>query len=122
MTMATTADHLADAAHEAGEMTEAALHRKAGQMQKFFDDIEELLRRVSSLEDKEISRIRARVESSIDSVKTTVASTAQSAITSTRKAALATDEYVHRKPWVVIGATALTGILLGALLRGSNRD
>jgi ElaB/YqjD/DUF883 family membrane-anchored ribosome-binding protein len=121
MTMATTADHLADAAHEAGEKTEAALRRKAGQMQKFFDDVEELLRRVSSLEDKEISRLRHRVEASIDNVKSSVSSTAQTAYEHTRKAALATDEYVHRKPWVVIGATALTGVLVGALLRG-NRD
>ncbi len=120
--MATTADHLADAAHVAGEKTEAALRRKAGQLQKFFDDIEELLGRVSSLEDKEISKLRARVESSIDSVKSTVTNTAHTAIESTRKAALATDEYVHRKPWIVIGATAVAGLLLGALLRGSNRD
>ncbi len=116
-----TADHLADAAHEAGEKTEAALRRKAGQLQKFFDDVEELLRRVSTLEDKEISKLRNRVESSIDSVKSSVTSTAHSAIENTRRAALATDEYVHRQPWVVIGATALTGVLLGALLRG-NRD
>lgn len=120
--MATTADHLADAAHLAGEKAEAALRRKAGQLQKFFDDVEELLGRVSNLEDKEISKLRARVESSIDSVKATVTNTAQGAIESTRKAALATDEYVHRKPWLVIGATAVTGLLLGALLRGSNRD
>jgi ElaB/YqjD/DUF883 family membrane-anchored ribosome-binding protein len=119
--MATTADHLADVAHEAGEKTEATLRRKAGQLQKFFDDVEELLRRVSTLEDKEISKLRSRVESSIDSVKSTVTSSAHSAIENTRKAALATDEYVHRSPWVVIGATALTGVLLGALLRG-NRD
>ncbi len=119
--MATTAEHLANATHEAGEKTEAALRRKAGQLQKFFDDVEELLRRVSTLEDKEISKLRARVESSIDNVKSTVTSTAHSAVESTRKAALATDEYVHRKPWVVIGATAVTGLLLGALLRG-NRD
>jgi ElaB/YqjD/DUF883 family membrane-anchored ribosome-binding protein len=35
----------------------------------------------------------------------------------TRKAALATDDYVRTNPWKVIGATAAVGILIGALLR-----
>jgi len=111
--MATTADHIEDAALKG----EAALRRKASQLQKFFDDVEELLSRVSSLDDKDISRLRARVESSIDHVKDSVRSTASTAIEGTRQAAQATDEYVHRKPWVAIGATAVIGLLVGALIR-----
>src|SRR5882757_8638554 len=100
--MSTTADHFADAAHEAGTKADAALRRKAGQLQKFFDDVEELLRRVSSMPDADISRLRSRVESSIDHVKSSVSNSAHTALENTRKAALATDEYVHRKPWIVI--------------------
>jgi ElaB/YqjD/DUF883 family membrane-anchored ribosome-binding protein len=111
--MATTADHIEDVALKG----EAALRRKASQLQKFFDDVEELLGRVSSLDDKDISRLRARVESSIDHVKDSVRSTASSAIEGTRHAAQATDEYVHRKPWVAIGAGAAIGLLVGALIR-----
>ncbi len=111
--MATTADHIEDVALKG----EAALRRKASQLQKFFDDVEELLGRVSSLDDKDISRLRARVESSIDHVKDSVRSTAGSAIEGTRHAAKATDEYVHRQPWVAIGAGAAIGLLVGALLR-----
>ena len=119
--MSTTAEHFADAVHEAGNRSDAGLRRKAGQLQKFFDDVEELLRRVSSMPDADISRLRSRVESSIDHVKSTVSNTAHTAVENTRKAALATDEYVHRKPWIVIGATAVTGLLLGALLRGGRK-
>ncbi len=111
--MATTADHIEDVALKG----EAALRRKAGQLQKFFDDVEELLSRVSSLDDKDISRLRARVEASIDHVKDSVRSTASTAIEGTRYAARATDEYVHRKPWVAIGAGAAIGLLVGALIR-----
>jgi ElaB/YqjD/DUF883 family membrane-anchored ribosome-binding protein len=111
--MATTADHIEDVAHQG----EAALRRKASQLQKFFDDVEELLSRVSSLDDKDISRLRARVESSIDHVKDSVRSRASSAIEGTRHAAKATDEYVHRQPWVAIGAGAAIGLLVGALIR-----
>ncbi len=119
--MSTTAEHFADAAHEAGARGNAALRRKAGQLQKFFDDVEELLRGVSSMQDAEISRLRNRVESSIEHVKSSVSSSAHAALENTRKAAQATDEYVHRKPWIVIGATAVTGLLLGALLRGNRK-
>ncbi len=119
--MATTAEHFADRAHEAGNKAEAAARRKGSQLHKFFDDVEELLRRVSSMEDAKITELRNRVESSIDSVKSTVTSTARTAIDTTKNAALATDEYVHRKPWIVIGATAVAGLLLGALLRGDRK-
>lgn len=119
--MATTAEHFADAAHDAGIKSEAALRRKGGQLHKFFDDVEELLRRVSNMQDAEISKLRTRVESSIDHVKSSVSNTAANALENTRAAAKATDEYVHRKPWVVIGATAVTALLLGALLRGGRK-
>ncbi len=103
--MATTADHLANSAHDAGVKAESAARRKGTQLHKFFDDVEELLRRVSSMEDAKITELRTRVESSIDNVKSTVTSTARTAIDTTKNAAAATDEYVHRKPWIVIGAT-----------------
>ena len=58
--MATTAEHFADVAHDAGVKSDAAMRRKGGQLHKFFDDVEELLRRVSSMQDAEISRLRTR--------------------------------------------------------------
>jgi ElaB/YqjD/DUF883 family membrane-anchored ribosome-binding protein len=38
-----------------------------------------------------------------------------------RKAARATDDYVHENPWGVIGSVALAGLLLGVIL-GRSRD
>lgn len=119
--MATTADHLADVAHEAGERADAALRRKAGQLQKFFDDVEELLRRVSDVSDADVSRLRKRVEASIGHAKDAVESGAHAAVEKTRAAAQATDAYVHRNPWAAIGATAAVGLLLGALIAGSRK-
>jgi ElaB/YqjD/DUF883 family membrane-anchored ribosome-binding protein len=123
MNMSTTAEYLANGAEAAGAQARAAgeqvdetLRRKAGQLQKFFDDIEELLRRVSDLGDRDIARLRARLESSIESVKEATRGGAQAAIDSTRRAAEATDGYVHRNPWTAIGAGAAIGVLLGALL------
>jgi ElaB/YqjD/DUF883 family membrane-anchored ribosome-binding protein len=118
MNMSTMAEHLADATHEAAERTDETIRRRASQLQKFFDDVEDLLRQVGRVDDKEVTRLRSRVESSLNHVKAAARDGAQAAINSTREAAKATDEYVHRKPWVAIGATAVAGLLLGALLRG----
>jgi len=114
--MSTAAEHLANGAHAAGEQVDEALRRKASQLQKFFDDVEELLRRVSDLGDKDISRLRSRVESSIGHVKEAARDGARAAMDSTRKAADAADGYVHNNPWTAIGVTAAAGILIGALL------
>lgn len=119
--MSTTAEQLNGAAREAGATAEAALRRRASQLQKFFDDVEDLLGRVSSMDDAEITRLRSRVESSINHVRSAARDSMHAAIDGTKSAALATDEYVHRKPWIAIGATAVACLALGALLRGSSR-
>jgi ElaB/YqjD/DUF883 family membrane-anchored ribosome-binding protein len=123
MNMSTTAEHLANGAHTAGEQAQAAadqadaaLRRKANQLHKFFEDVEELLHRVSDIGDRDISRLRARVESSIQQVKDAAREGASAAVDSTRRAAKATDGYVHANPWTAIGVSAAAGILIGALL------
>jgi ElaB/YqjD/DUF883 family membrane-anchored ribosome-binding protein len=111
--MATAAEQMSDELNTGDE----PLRRRAGQLQKFFDDVEELLRRVSNVGDQEISRLRYRVESSIDHARAATREGARMAVESTRKAARVTDEYVHDNPWKAIGITAVVGVLLGALLR-----
>lgn len=114
--MSTAAEQMANGAHAAGEHAEEVLRRKATQLQKFFDDVEELLRRVSDIGDKDISRLRSRVESSISHVREAARDGARAAVDGTRRAAEAADGYVHNNPWTAIGVTAAAGILIGALL------
>jgi ElaB/YqjD/DUF883 family membrane-anchored ribosome-binding protein len=121
MTMPATVDQIADAAHEAGQRSEEALRRKATQMHKFFDDVEELLRQVSGLADADIARLRNRVESSIDHVRSTARDGVNAAVEGTRTAAVATDRYVRRNPWTAIGVTAALGVLVGVLLHNGRK-
>lgn len=107
----------AEHSNGAGAKAEEALRRKATQLQKFFDDVEELLGRVSDIEEEGVSRLRDRVESSMQKMR----SGARAAVDSTRKAAEATNTYVYKKPWVAIGVGAAAGILIGALLRNSRK-
>jgi ElaB/YqjD/DUF883 family membrane-anchored ribosome-binding protein len=120
--MATANEHMDGTARPPGVAIDETLRHKAGQMQKFLDDVEELLGRVSGMDEPDIARLRHKVEASIQRVKSGVRDGTQSALKSTREAMVATDEYVHRKPWIAIGASAAIGLLLGALLRGGRRD
>ena len=119
--MASAAEHLANGVRNGSARAEEGMRRKSSQLGKFFDDVEELLRRVSTLEDADISRLRNRVESSIENAKAATSNTVHAAVETTRKAAVATDDYVRANPWKVIGATAAVGLLIGALLRGSRK-
>jgi ElaB/YqjD/DUF883 family membrane-anchored ribosome-binding protein len=113
--MATAAERMTDDLDLDGGPDQ--LRQRNGQLQRFFDDVEELLKRVSNVGDQEISRLRYRVESSINHAKAATREGARMAVESTRKAAKATDEYVHENPWKAIGVTAVLGVLVGALLR-----
>jgi ElaB/YqjD/DUF883 family membrane-anchored ribosome-binding protein len=120
--MSTTAENMGGAngvgAGMGAGMGGGAEAGRASQLSKFFDDVEDLLGRVSHLEDKDIARLRSRVEGSIERVRTTASEGVHAAMDSARSAVEATDDYVYRKPWVAIGATAIACLAIGALLRG----
>ena len=119
--MATMAENISKNGHDAGAKADEALRRKASQLQKFFDDVEELLERVAGMDEPDVARLRDRVQSSFERARDSVRSGAQTALETTRKAAVATDQYVHRNPWIAIGTSATIGLMLGALLRGSRK-
>lgn len=119
--MTTTAEQIGNGAHKAGARADEALRHKASQLQKFFDDVEELLHSVSSSDNAEVKRLRDRVESSINQAKAAAGNGVRIAVDGTRRAAKATDDYVRQNPWTVIGAMAAVGLVAGALLRGGAR-
>lgn len=110
--MATAADKVSNMAHRA----EDAVQKKAGQLGKFLDDVEDLLRHVTPLQDADISRARQRVESSINSVRSTAERGIHQTVESTKAAAKATDTFVHDRPWTSIGIAAVAGAVVAVLL------
>lgn len=87
-----------------------------GELNRFFDDVEELLRRVSNLHDEDISRLRQRVESSIGQAKSAADEGLDSAMRGARTAAQGADAYVRENPWTAVAVAAAAGLLLGSLL------
>ncbi len=114
--MGRAADNLAGLAQQAGQRTGDALHRRATELQKFFDDVEDLLHRVSDISDVDVARARKKLESSIERVRTGARDRLEIAADSTRRAVRATDDYVHESPWTAVGVSAAAGLLVGALL------
>ena len=95
---------------------EEAADAAVSQLGKFFDDLEDLLRRVTHFEDADISRLRRQVESKIEAVRDTTVSSARRVTDSTVDAVRTTDEYVHERPWTAIGITAVACLAVGALI------
>jgi ElaB/YqjD/DUF883 family membrane-anchored ribosome-binding protein len=83
----------------------AGAHVKdTSQLHRFFDDVEDLLRRLTPLDDERVAHIRGRVEDSLASARE------------------ATDNYVHQSPWQAMMLAGITGIALAMLVtprRGS---
>jgi ElaB/YqjD/DUF883 family membrane-anchored ribosome-binding protein len=111
--MTTAAEKLSNMAERAEEVVQ----KKGSQLGKFLDDVEDLVRHVTPLQDTDIARARQRVESSINSVRTTAERGIHKTVETTRAAARATDGFVHESPWTAIGIAAVAGLALGAVLR-----
>jgi ElaB/YqjD/DUF883 family membrane-anchored ribosome-binding protein len=101
---------------ETVDRAEAVLEKGEGQLKKFFDDVEDLIRRVTPNKDEAVSRVRNRLESSIHSARRTTEHSMRQAMDASTSAARAADGYAHRNPWTVIGVTAAVGLALGSLL------
>ena len=111
---------MATAAEELSNLTDRAegVTQKAGnQLGKFLDDVEDLVRHATPLQDSDISRARERVEASLNSVRTTAERGIHKTVEATTAAAKATDSFVHNSPWTAIGIAAVAGALLASLIR-----
>lgn len=76
----------------------------SSEIKNLMADIEELLARVADVNDVDISRVRQKVQETLDSVKTGLADSADSA-----------EDYVRDRPWQAIGIAALLGVVVGVL-------
>jgi ElaB/YqjD/DUF883 family membrane-anchored ribosome-binding protein len=65
--------------------------------------------------------LRSEAESKISDLKETARQWQRRATESSRKAAVATDNYVHENAWTVIASVAVASLLLGFFL-GRSRD
>ena len=84
-------------------------------------DAEQLLASTATYSGDSISGARTRFKDTLDQFRSRVSDAQSSAINQFDQAAAATQEYVRDNPWKIVGAAALAGALLSALLLNSRR-
>jgi ElaB/YqjD/DUF883 family membrane-anchored ribosome-binding protein len=86
---------------------------RSAEWQKLVADVEDLVKKVANVDDKEVAEIRSKVEHTLAKAK----SAADEGIAAVRDRAGevsdATDDYVRDNPWAAIGIAAAIGIVIG---------
>lgn len=106
------------------QMNESARHGAgsgSGEMGRLFSDVEDLLKRVTHMKDEDVSRLRERVESSLDTAREAVTRNATRVRETAGEVVDSTDQYVRRRPWTVAGMAMIAGVIVGAALLSSRR-
>jgi ElaB/YqjD/DUF883 family membrane-anchored ribosome-binding protein len=86
-------------------------------------DMEQLLKVTASQTGGHIAQVRAKAEESLQAWKARATDLQDVALTKTRAAGQATDDYVHANPWQAIAICAVAGLVLGTLItRGGASD
>lgn len=87
--------------------------------QEFSDlvaDLEDLVKATTSLTAEELAKAKKVLNERIAEARQTIDEVSKDVGAQAQKTAEAADQYVRAKPWQVIGATAVAGVLLGYLL------
>jgi ElaB/YqjD/DUF883 family membrane-anchored ribosome-binding protein len=88
----------------------------SSELHNFFADIEDLIRATTSLTGDELEKAKAKLNERVSAAKAMVEKMGCAVADRARNTARVTDDYVHGHPWQAIGASAVVGLLLGALL------
>lgn len=88
----------------------------SNEFKNFVNDVERLIKETASLTGDDLARAKIKLNQRINLAKHTINNATSSLMDEARKTATATNEYVHDKPWTVIGAGALVSFMLGVLI------
>ncbi len=80
------------------------------------DDAEGLLREAAAASGERADELRELALKSLRATREALYDTQDAVLARGRKAARATDDYVHDNPWQAVAASGLVGLLLGLLI------
>ena len=96
--------------------TDVSKEKLVADLRLVVSDAEELLRATASQAGEKVSAARERIQVSLGSAKVKLAEAERALLEQTKKAAKATDEYVHENPWEAVAVAAAAGFVLGLLI------
>ena len=79
-------------------------------------EAEDMLSDTADQTGDKISQLRARVKARLNDARERLVDAEAALRHHTKKAARATDDYVHESPWTAIGAAACVGLLVGLVI------
>ena len=101
------------------EHTAASSEALAEELRNVVNQAEELLRAIGEDGSEAVSALRERVNEAVDTAKTRLSDLEQEAAGVAERTTSSVEQYIRDNPWTSIGIAVGTGLLLGALLRGS---
>jgi ElaB/YqjD/DUF883 family membrane-anchored ribosome-binding protein len=96
--------------------TTLAKEKLASDFRAVMADIDALMTATTNKAEGEATALRARIRDRLDSAKERVIDAQHEAIERAKRAAGATDDYVHSHPWQAVGAAAAVGLAVGVLI------
>ncbi|TAN13577.1 MAG: DUF883 domain-containing protein [Burkholderiaceae bacterium] len=88
----------------------------AANLRRVISDAEDLLSATAGETSGKLSELRERTSENLARARERLADVDSAVRDGARRAANATDDYVHDNPWSSIGAAAAIGMLIGVLL------
>jgi ElaB/YqjD/DUF883 family membrane-anchored ribosome-binding protein len=79
-------------------------------------DVEQLLKSTAGRSGQRVAQVRGKAEESLNAARMRLVGLQDQALSKTRAAGQATDDYVRANPWQVMAISAFTGLVLGLLL------
>ncbi len=84
-------------------------------------DVEALMGKLGEVRDVEVTRLREKASASLKTAREAAERSSAQASALARRGAARADNYVREQPWTAVGAIAVAGLVLGALLGSRDR-
>lgn len=96
--------------------TAQAKEKLSSDFRSVMDDVDSLMTATTNRAEGDISALRARIVNRLEGAKERVIDAQHEAVERAKKAATATDNFVHDHPWQAIGVAAAVGVAIGVLI------
>lgn len=98
------------------EVATVSKEKLVADMRGVIADAEEILRASASAAGEKMGEVREKVERSLKDAKERLADAEAALVDKTKAVAVATDDFVHERPWHAVGVAAALGLALGVLI------
>ena len=100
----------------AREAADTAVRAGSRELRSFIADVEDVVKRIAHVGDKDVAQARAKLEQTVGAAKASLHDGTKRIQARARHAAEGTDEFVHSNPWSAIGIAAAAGAAIAVLL------